>query len=305
MLGVLCVDSLNPMTSSPSFLDRLASGQVLISDGATGTNLQSRGLARGTAPETWVLEQPQQILQLHRDFLTAGADILLTCTFGGTELRLAHAGLAVQAEQINAQAVALAKQAAGDAALVAGSIGPTGQMLQPFGNLAEEDALAAFTRQARWLVEAGVDLLVIETQFDLAEARLALQAARAVCDLPVVCSFSYDRGTRTMMGVKPAQMAAELGEMADVLGINCGRSLEQNLQALRELRAVTDKPIWFKPNAGLPATDEHGGTVYSVSPEQMGACVPDWLSAGARIVGGCCGTSPAHLQRIAEKVKGS
>lgn len=291
------------MSPTP-FLDRLAAGQALIADGATGTNLQARGLARGTAPESWLIEQPQQILQLHRDFLAAGADIILTCTFGGSELRLAHAGLAAQAEQINAQAVALARQAAdGTPALVAGSIGPTGAMLAPYGDLAEEDALAAFTRQARWLAQAGVDLLVVETQFDLNEARLALQAVRAVCSLPVVCSFSYDRGTRTMMGVKPAQMAAELGEMADVLGINCGRSLEQNLQALRELRAATDKPIWFKPNAGLPITGDQGATIYSVSPEQMGECVPAWLSAGARIIGGCCGTSPAHLQRIAEKAK--
>lgn len=281
-----------------AFLDRIRSGQVYVSDGATGSNLQQRGLGRGVAAEAWVLEQPEQILRLHRDFLAAGADILLTCTFGGTSLRLEHAGLASRAEEINRRAAALAKQAAGNQALVAGSIGPTGQMLQPFGTLSEDQAQAVFAAQARTLAEAGVDLLVIETQFDLTEARAALLGARSVCQLPLVCSFSYDRGTRTMMGVKPAQMAAELGDLADVLGINCGRSLEENLTALQALRAATDKPLWFKPNAGLPELDAQGAPVYSVTPAQMGALVPDWLAAGAQVVGGCCGTSPAHLAEI-------
>lgn len=286
-----------------TILERLRSGHVLVSDGATGSNLQQRGLSKGTPAEAWVLEQPEQIARLHRDFLEAGADILLTCTFGGTTLRLEHAGLAGRAQEINHQAAALARQAASGRALVGGSIGPTGQMMQPYGPLAESEAQAAFEVQARALAEAGVDLLVIETQFDLSEARAALQAARAVCALPVVCSFSYDRGTRTMMGVKPAQMAAELGDLADVLGINCGRSLEDNLKALRELRAATEKPLWFKPNAGLPELDAQGSPVYSVTPEEMGALAALWLQAGAQIVGGCCGTSPAHLQAVARAAR--
>jgi 5-methyltetrahydrofolate--homocysteine methyltransferase len=119
-------------------------------------------------------------------------------------------------------------------------------------------------------------------------------------DIPLVCSFSYDRGTRTMMGVKPEQMAEEIGSLAvDVLGINCGRSLEENLQALRTLRAATEKPIWFKPNAGLPKVDDAGEVFYDVTPAQMGALVPQWIDAGASVVGGCCGTSPEHLAEIA------
>ncbi len=293
------------------FLERMKAGEVLVADGATGTNLQQRGLERGASAETWVLERPQEIVRLHRDFLGAGADLLLTATFGATPIRLEAAGgqaLARQAAEINRQAVALARQAAAQAGrpetLVAGSIGPTGQLLKPFGPLEEGTAEEAFAAQVRALVEAGVDLLVVETQFDLSEARAALRAARQVgAGIPLVCSFSYDRGTRTMMGVRPSQMCAELGEMADVLGINCGRSLDDNLKALSELRAATSRPVWFKPNAGLPEVDGEGRSIYRVTPEEMGARAPSWLQAGAQVVGGCCGTSPEHLGAIVRAVK--
>jgi 5-methyltetrahydrofolate--homocysteine methyltransferase len=177
-------------------------------------------------------------------------------------------------------------------------------MLAPYGTLAEEDAEAAYAEQARILSEAGVDLLVIETQFDLNEAKAALRGTRLVTDLPLVCSFSYDRGTRSMMGVKPAQVGQELSEAGVVaLGINCGRSLEDNLKALQELRQATDLPIWFKPNAGLPRTDDEGRLQYDVTPEIMAEQVGTWIAAGARLIGGCCGTSPQHLKAIAAAVK--
>ena len=164
--------------------------------------------------------------------------------------------------------------------------------------------MAAFTAQAQALSAAGVDLLVIETQFDLAEARAAIKGVRSVSDLPLVVSFSYDRGTRTMMGVRPASMAAELADLGvDVFGINCGRSLEDNVKVLGELRSATILPIWFKPNAGLPVLDEEANPTYTISPEQMGEQARSWIAAGAQIVGGCCGTSPAHLAAIAKAVK--
>jgi 5-methyltetrahydrofolate--homocysteine methyltransferase len=297
--------------SSSRFLDRLNSGQNLVADGATGTNLQARGLERGLSSDVWVLENPEQITQLHRDFVAAGADIILTASFGGTAICLEHIGLAGRAAEINRRAVELAKQAtarkvpsAGTDVLVAGSMGPTGQLLKPLGPLDENDAVAAFADQARVLTEAGVDLLVIETQFDLAEASAAIKGARSVSPLPLVVSFSYDRGTRTMTGVKPSQMGPSISALGvDVLGINCGRSLEDNLKALKELREVSSLPIWFKPNAGLPRLDEQERPIYDVTPEMMAAQVPEWLAAGARIVGGCCGTSPDHLRQIAQAVK--
>jgi len=149
-----------------------------------------------------------------------------------------------------------------------------------------------------------VDLLAIETQFDLGEAKAAIQGVRSVTDLPLVCSFSYDRGRRTMMGLSPTQSAKQVAALGiDLIGINCGRSLEDNLQNLLELRQVTELPIWFKPNAGLPHIDEQNRTVFSVTPVDMAAQVPAWLDAGAQIVGGCCGTSPEHLEHIAQAVR--
>ena len=287
--------------------ERLATGECFVLDGATGTNLQRMGLPVGASAEIWVLENPEAIAGLERSFVDAGSDIILTCTFGGTRLRLDASGLADRFEEVNRKAVEIAQEVTrGTDVLVAGSIGPTGHMLAPLGTLTEEDAEADFKAQAKLLVEAGVDLLVIETQFDLAEATAAIRGVRAVdAQIPLICSFSYDRGTRTMMGVKPETMAATIGELVvDALGINCGRSLEENFQALGQLRQATDKPIWFKPNAGMPEMDEDGKPTYSVSPSEMGAMVPGWLEAGAQLVGGCCGTSPAHLAEIAKAVKG-
>ncbi len=288
-----------------SFLDRLAAGRTLVLDGATGTNLQTRGLPAGSPSDLWVLDCPAEILRLHRDFLQAGSDIILTDTFGSSKLHLGHAGMADRFELTNRAAVALAKQAAAEfGALVGGSLGPLGEMLDPMGPLQPETAEAEYAAQARLLVEAGVDLLVVETMFDLAEASAALRAIRAFSDLPVVVSFSYDRGVRSMMGVKPTQMAAAFSQAgASALGINCGRSLEDNLKNLKELRAATSLPIWFKPNAGLPQTAADGKTVYTVTPEAMGAAVSAWKEAGAALVGGCCGTSPAHLAAIAQAAK--
>ena len=289
-----------------NLLEMLAAGENFVSDGATGTNLQKMGLPVGAAAELWVLEKPEAILNLNRAFIEAGSDIVLTCTFGGTRLRMEASGLADRFEEVNRKAVALTQEAvAGTDVWVAGSIGPTGHMLAPLGTLGEEEAEENFREQAQILCESGVDLIVIETQFDLNEAKAAVRGVRSIDpQIPLVCSFSYDRGTRTMMGVKPEDMVQAIGAMdVDVLGINCGRSLDENLQAVQMLSQVTGKPIWFKPNAGMPKMDADGKPTYSVTPEQMGALVPEWLAAGAQIVGGCCGTSPEHLAEIAKTLK--
>ncbi len=287
------------------FLKWLQANEVFVSDGATGTNLQRVGLPVGASAEVWVLENPEAIQELNRAFIQAGADILLTCTFGATRRRLEASNLADQFEAINRQAVAITRSAAdGQGIFVAGSIGPLGHMLAPLGLVTVEEAETDFREQAALLCEGGVDLIVIETQFDLNEARAAIRGVRAIdSDIPLVCSFSFDRGSHTMMGVTPQEMAGEIGAMdVDVLGINCGRSLDDNLVALTQLRSATDKPLWFKPNAGLPEVDTEGQATYSVTPEQMGALVADWVTAGAQVVGGCCGTSPDHLSEIAKGV---
>lgn len=288
-----------------SFRERIKSGEVLIADGATGTNLLSRGLPRGKPAEAWVLEKPEEIIRLHQDFIDAGCDIVLTCTFGATPLRLEGSELAGHTFEINQQAVRLARQAIqGRPVYVGGSIGPSGQLMKPYGPLDETEVMDSYIEQINALADAGVDLLVIETQFSLEEARTAVRAAHAVCNLPIVCSFSFDRGIRTMMGVRPSQLAQEIEPLeVDLLGINCGRSLEENLQALKELRRETQLPLWFKPNAGLPEVDENGQVNYSITPEEMGHNVHQWLMVGAQVVGGCCGTTPDHLKRIASHVR--
>lgn len=287
-----------------NFLKRLYSGDQVISDGATGTNLQDRGLERGTPSEHWVLQKPEMIVQLHKDFINAGAEILLTSTFSANRYHIS-AELRDKVDEVNKHAVLLAREAIGDKQIfLAGSIGPLGKLLDPYGPLSRQEALDAYSEQANALNQAGVDLIVIETQFDLNEANLAVEAVNAVSDKPLVCSFSYDRGVYTMMGVSPTKMAEGLEiTKIDVLGINCGRSLDDNLQALKELNGIAQKPIWFKPNAGLPIVDDKGYTIYTVTPQRMGRASRDWSENGAQIIGGCCGTTPEHLFQIAKYVK--
>jgi len=287
------------------FVEKLAAGEVLISDGATGTNLQRMGLPLGAAGEVWVLENPEAIRTLAQGFMNAGADILLTCTFGGTRIRLKDSNLVDEFVTVNQRAIEITREVVrGSDVLVGGSIGPTGQMLAPLGTLTAAEADAEFAAQAKLMSEGGVDVIVIETLFDLNEAIAAVEGVRSVDqDIPLVCSFSFDRGTRTMMGVSPEDVAAKIGVLdVDLLGINCGRSLVENLEALKRLRQVTEKPIWFKPNAGLPEINDDGNPCYTISPEEMSDWVPQWIDAGAQIVGGCCGTSPEHLAEIAKAV---
>ena len=291
--------------SNLTFEQMLADKKFLVSDGATGTNLMQRGLPQGVTAENWVLHNPEAISGLYRDFVQAGSDVILTCTFGASRLRLEAAGLADRFTAVNTEAVRLAKaETAAGGALVAGSLGPLGQMLKPLGLLDETDAEAAYREQAEALAAAGVDLLVVETQFDLSEALAAVRGAKTACSLPLIVSFSYDRGTRTMMGVSPAKFAQAMRGMGlAAVGINCGKSLEDNLAALKELADASDLPIWFKPNAGLPSLDENGRPIYDVTPEDMASRVAEWAAAGARIMGGCCGTSPAHLKAIFDQVR--
>jgi 5-methyltetrahydrofolate--homocysteine methyltransferase len=291
--------------SEKSFISRIINNEYLVADGATGSNLIARGLPSGITAETWVLEQPEQIIQLHRDFISAGAEIILTSTFGASSIRLIGSILEGKADYINRKAVELAQNASiGTKTYIAGSLGPVGQLLKPYGPLTIGEVQDAYAEQARAISEAGADLLVIETQFDMGEIKAAIHGARSVSALPLVISLSYDRGKRTMMGVSPAQAGKELeGLPVDIIGINCGRSLEENLQNLVDLRQVTKKSIWFKPNAGLPHIDSQGKTVYEITPEVMGEQVHSWLEAGAQIVGGCCGTSPDHLKEISKHVQ--
>lgn len=287
-------------------MQRLQSGDILVADGATGTNLQEVGLEAGAHTEDWVIDHPERLLALARAFVEAGADIILTCSFGGTAIRMRNSKYAAMAGDINHRAASLAREAAasGRGVLVGGSMGPVGQLLKPYGPIAYEEALSAYAEQAQALAAGGADLLVIETQFSLEEAKAALEGARSVTDLPAVVSFSYDRGTRTIMGVQPEVAAATFNGLgACMIGVNCGTSLENALDVATKYAAASPKlPIWVKPNAGLPRMD---GTqaVYDVTSNQMAEFAQAAVRAGARVVGGCCGSTPVHVRAIADAIK--
>ncbi|MBI3175188.1 MAG: homocysteine S-methyltransferase family protein [Chloroflexi bacterium] len=291
------------------FLERLNAGDVLVADGATGTNLQIMGLKAGTPPEDLVMDNPDILLTLAGRFVEAGSDIILTCTFGGTRLRMKDSKYVDRAPEVNMRAVELARKAASkrDGVLVAGSMGPTGALMVPYGPLTPEDARATYAEQAKALTEGGVDLLLIETMFALEEATAAFEGARSASDLPIVVSFSYDRGVRTMMGVKTSQVMqtyTDLGAVA--IGANCGTTLENMEKVVVEYGAAkAGFPLWIKPNAGLPHMDAATNrALYDVTPEMMGEYAKKYVSMGARIVGGCCGSTPEHVAAIAKAIKG-
>ena len=289
------------------FLERLAAGKVLVADGATGTNLQKMGLKAGRAPEDLVIDQPDLLLKLESSFVEAGSDIILTCTFGGTRLRMKDSKYQDRAPEINTRAVELARKAAASrpAVLIAGSIGPTGSIMKPYGPMTAEQAFETFAEQAKALSNGGVDFLLIETMFALDETDAAFNAARSVSDLPIVVSFSYDRGVRTMMGVKPKDVAKKYKEMgAALVGANCGTTLENMEAILKEYgETIPGLGLWVKPNAGVPHMDvktEQG--VYDMTPADMGAYVRKYVDLGARVVGGCCGSTPDHVAAIVKAV---
>lgn len=287
---------------SPSLLERLRAPGVIIADGATGTMLQRAGLPVGTPPERWVWERPDEVLRLHQAYVEAGAEILLTCTFGGNLSRLRRDGLDAYADEINRRAVELARQAASDRAFVAGDIGPTGELLIPLGTLSFEEAVELYRRQATALAQAGVDLFQIETMSDLEEMRAAVEGVRqAAPDAPIFATMSFDSGGRTMMGVRP-QEAAELLRSLGVtaMGANCGREIEETAAAVRAMRAVAPEvPVIIKPNAGLPRM-EQGRPIYDLTPEALAAHAYQWAAEGVQVIGGCCGTTPDHIRWIAQ-----
>ena len=286
-------------------LTRLREGAVLVADGAMGTFLQAAGLPAGLPGEAWVLERPEAVADVHRLYLEAGAELILTCTFGGTRARLERVGLGEHVAEVNRRAAQVARQAAGNRAFIAGDIGPLGELLAPLGPRTYEEAVELFFEQAAALVEGGVDLLYVETMSDLNEARAAIEAARrAAPHLPLSVTFSFDTRGRTSMGLRPEDAARALVDLGvTALGANCGRSLEMTLEAVQRMRQVApDVPLVAKPNAGMPRLEE-GRVVYDATPEMMAGYVQPFLDLGVRVVGGCCGSTPAHISAIADAVR--
>ena len=290
------------------FLERLNSGEILVTDGATGSNLQKMGLRPGQPPEDLIIDNPDILFKLESSFVDAGSDIILTCTFGGTRMRMKDSKYQDRTPEVNIKAAELARKAASarEGVMVAGSMGPVGGLLKPYGPLDAEDVRATFAEQAKALTEGGVDLLLIETMFSFEETTAAFEGAKSASDLPIVVSFSYDRGTRTMMGIKPKDVIKKYSEMgAVVIGANCGTTLENMEAVVKEYGAtVPNYPLWVKPNAGVPHMDiETELGVYDMTPEDMGNYARKYVELGAKIVGGCCGNTPEHVAAIAKAVK--
>ena len=283
-----------------SFVDLLAERGVLVADGATGTNYQTMGIEPGVAPEEWLFDAPDKVVELHRAFVEAGSDIVLTCTFGASPLRLVEGPLVGRAREVNLRAAELARKGAGDDRLVAGSLGPTGQLIEPYGLLTHDACVETFAEQASALADGGVDLLVLETLFAVEEGIWALEGVRSATDLPVVASFSFDMGTRTMMGLSPTEAVTAVVPLGvAAVGANCGRSLEDSDLVVTEmLAAAGDIPVWVKPNAGVPKI-VGAEVVYEAGPEKLAEHAARYVQQGARIVGGCCGSTPAHVAAIA------
>ncbi len=290
------------------FLERLNSGEILVADGATGSNLQKMGLKPGKPPEDLVIDDPDTLVKLARSFSEAGSDIILTCTFGGTRLRMKDSKYQDRSPEVNMRAVELVRKAASGRTdvLVAGSMGPVGALVAPYGPLNEADVRATFAEQAKALADGGADLLLIETMFAFEETTPAFEGARSATDLPIVVSFSYDRGTRSMMGVKPKDVFKKYMEMgATMIGANCGTTLENMELVVKEYsEAVPNFPLWVKPNAGIPRMDiETEQGIYDMTPEDMANFSKKYVALGARVVGGCCGNTAEHVAAIVKAVK--
>lgn len=273
----------------------------LVSDGALGTELAKKGLQPGDCPELLNADNPEIVAAVARSYADAGSDIVLTNTFGGNPWKLAKYGLDDRLAELNETGVRLAVEAAAGKAAVFASIGPSGEFLEPLGTITGAEMTAGFGRQVRALLAGGARGFVAETMTDLDEVVCVIKAVRENSDLPVICSMTFDRGQRgfaTMMGVTPERAVDVLGEAgADAVGANCSSGIADLIEVCRIMRSRGTLPLWIKPNAGLPQL-VGGETVYRESPGDMAARIPELLSAGADIVGGCCGSTPEHIRGI-------
>ncbi len=280
-------------------IQKLLSQGVQVLDGAWGTQFQLKGLPMGQSPDFWNTEQPEKVLEVARSYVEAGSDIIITNTFGCSELMLKKSGDEARVHELNAAGVRLSKQAGGERVKVFASMGPTGYILM-MGEVTPEEMFESFRLQADAMKDGGADGIVVETMSDPEEAALAIRAAKTT-GLPVVGCMVFDTGENldmTMMGTTVEDAAhAMLDAGADIIGSNCGRGIEGFVDVCRRLHAVSGEKVWIKANRGLPEV-VHGETVYTQTPEQFASYIPELLHNGAGFVGGCCGTSPEIIRAV-------
>jgi 5-methyltetrahydrofolate--homocysteine methyltransferase len=295
--------------ASQKWRDLLSANDTIIADGAMGTMLFANGLLFGDPPEVWNLSKPDIVRRIHRGYLDAGSQVIMTNTFGGNRMRLSLHGLQDRVAELNQTAAILLRsevEAAGGTALVAGDIGPTGAILAPTGTMEYDEAVDIFAEQAAALVAGGVDLIWIETMSDLNEIKAAIEGVRRVSPgIALITTMTFDTRGHTMMGVSPQQALAHLTAWgADAVGGNCGNGPDELIAVVERMQAAGPMvPLVAKSNAGMPELVDMRA-VYRADPETMAAAAATMRDSGARIVGGCCGTTPAHLELIAATIKG-
>ena len=288
----------------PLFLEAIRN-KVLVLDGAMGTMLQERGLAPGQAPEELNLTMPEVVADVHSQYLAAGADIIVTNTFGGNRAKLSHYGLEDRLSEINANAVAIARRVAGEEAYVAASLGPTGRFVEPVGDMTFDETADIFREQAQALIGAGADIITLETFLDIKEIRAAIIAIRGISpDIPIIAMLTFDDNGRSVLGTPPEAAAITLEAAgANIVGSNCGLGVDGIYEVLCAMRKVTSLPLISQANAGLPLLVD-GKTVFPGTPEEMTAYHDRMMELGVRVIGGCCGTTPSHIRAIREALDG-
>ncbi len=286
--------------------DRLKEGKILVSDGAWGTFLHAKGLKPGQCPELWNIEHAEEVYDIAKSYIEAGADMVETNSFGGSSFKLVHYGLAQRASELNEAAAVISRKAAGDK-FVLGSVGPTGKILM-MGEVTPEEIYESFKEQVIALEKGGVDAIIIETMTDLDEARLAVRAAKENTTREVICTMTFEKTVdgefRSMMGVSPTEMMTELlPEGVDIIGANCGNGIEGMIQIVKEIRSCNSViPVLVHANAGMPVYND-GATLFPETPEQTAGFVQAIIDAGVNIIGGCCGTTPDHIRQIGRVVR--
>ncbi len=287
-------------------LKRIADGEIILSDGAMGTLLIDFGVALEQCFEAINLSRPDILEDIARSYFEAGSDMIQTNTFGASPLKLALYSLEDKYEEINRAAVRAVKRAVGDQAIISASVGPCGRLLKPYGDVGPEEVFESFRKQAEVLVDSGVDMILVETMTDIEEAKLAVEAIRTISkSIPVGATMTFDptpKGFYTIMGVNVETAVRELENAgADVIGSNCGNGIEVMIDIAREFKKFASKPIIIQPNAGLPEMVGDKAT-YKESPEFMADKARDILEMGVSIIGGCCGTTPAHIAAMRKTI---
>ncbi len=287
-----------------TFGEMLQKETAVLCDGAWGTEFFRRGLMPGSSPDEWNLTHPEIVREITRDYLEAGARVILTNTFGSNRFRLEPHGLSERVREINSIAVRLGREVVAGGALLAGDIGPTARFLA-LGEVSVDELYEVFAAQARALAEEGVDLIVVESMTDVEEMAVAVTAAVQSTGLPVVASMTYNRtphGYRTMMG-NPPELCVKKAEQAGaaVIGANCGSGIEDYVPLAPILRSLTQLPLWVKANAGIPQI-VGGKVAYPLRPDEYASFVPPLIDAGVNVIGGCCGTDPSFIREMGKVI---